>query len=244
MNSWITRILIGIMALMISTVSMRPWCFAASSESQATAKELAAIGEPGPQAVTFRMWTKKEEGEAFRPGDRAIIFLSAERKAYLTILSISSDGSITVVLPNKLMPENIIQANKLYALFGDDSPVRLTTGEKSSKGQLVIYLSTTPLTLDPLRLPEGAGWLTIAGDAQQEIRILKEKLRAMAKEEGFNRATLSLPCDTGDTLGIKLTEVPRTAKSKGIPGGVESSIPETVTGSAGLKPLRKGNLKQ
>jgi len=244
MNSWITRILIGIMALMISTVSMRPWCYAASSESENTAKELAAIGDPGPQAVKFRMWTNKEEGEAFRPGDRAIIFLGADNQAHLTILSISSDSSVTIVLPNKLMPENIIQANKLYALFGDDCPVRLTTGERSGNEELVLYLSTTPLTLDPLKLPEGAGWLTIAGDAQEEIGILKEKLRAMAKEEGFNRATLLLPTAIGDALGIKLTEVPQTAKSKGIPGGVETSKPETLTGSAGLKPLRKGNLKQ
>jgi len=217
---------------------------AATTESGNGAKEMISIGEPGPQAVKFSMWTNKGEGETFRPGDRAIIFLSAERQAYVTILSISSDGSVTIVLPNKLMPDNIIQANKLYALFGDDAPVRLTTGEIPGKEKVVLYVSSTPLVLDPLAIHEGKGWLTIACDAQKEIGILKEKLRAIAKEEGFNRATLLLPTATGDTLGLKLTEVPQTAKSKGIPGGVESSKPETLTGSAGLKPMRKDNLKQ
>ena len=38
-----------------------------------------------------------------------------------TMLSVSSDGSVTVLLPNKLMQDNAIQPNKLYALFGDDT---------------------------------------------------------------------------------------------------------------------------
>ena len=244
MNSWIMRALIGLIVLMVSNSSATTWCFASSSESKDIAKELVLIGEPGTDAIKFRMWTNKEEGETFRPGDRVIIFLSAEREAYVTMLSVSSDGSVTVLLPNKLMQDNAIQPNKLYALFGDDSPVRLTTGKKSGKDKLVIYLSPVPLALDPLTILEGNSWLTLTGEARKEIGILKEKLRTIAIDKTFNRATVLLPSETGDSLAITVTEIPRTLSRKGIPEDQESTVPGTLTGSPGLKPLRRGNLKE
>ena len=216
----------------------------ASAESEGAAQELVSIGVPGSEAVKFKMWTNKEEGETFRAGDRAIIFLSAEREAYVTMLSVSSDGSVTVLLPNKLMQDNVVQPTKLYALFGDDSPVRLTTGKKPGKDNLVIYLSSAPLSLDPLTIPEGSSCLTLTGGARKEIDILKEKIRTMAKDKGFNRTTVLLPSETGDSLAIMVTEISRTVSRKGIPEDQESTVPGTLTGSPGLKPLRKGNLKE
>ena len=216
----------------------------ASAESEGAAQELVSIGVPGSEAVQFKMWTNKEEGETFRAGDRAIIFLSAEREAYVTMLSVSSDGSVTVLLPNKLMQDNAIQPNKLYALFGDDSPVRLTTGKRPSKDKLVIHLSPVPLALDPLTIPEGSACLTLTGEARKEMGILKEKIRTMAKDKGFNRTTVLLPSETGDSLAIMVTEISRTVSRKGIPEDQESTVPGTLTGSPGLKPLRKGNLKE
>jgi len=206
--------------------------------------DLNAIGQPGPQAIKFKIWTNKEEGEAFRSGDRAIIFLTAEHQAYVTVLSTSSDGAVTLVLPNSLMQDNMVQPNKLYALFGDDAPVRLTTGKKSGRNQLVLFVSSKPFVPAPLVIPKAARWLTVKGDAGNDMEILREKLSTLAKDEGFNKATLLLPGEAGENLEIKLTEVPRSPLKKGIPGGLESSVPETLTGSPGLKPLRKGNIKQ
>lgn len=216
----------------------------ASAESEGAAQELVSIGVPGSEAVKFKMWTNKEEGETFRAGDRAIIFLSAEREAYVTMLSVSSDGSVTVLLPNKLMQDNVVQPTKLYALFGDDSPVRLTAGGKPGKDKLVIYLSPVPVTLDPLTIPEGNSWLTLTGEARKEIDILKEKIRTIAKDKTFNRATVALPNERGDSLEIMATVIPQTVSRKGIPEDQESTVPGTLTGSPGLKPLRKGNLKE
>lgn len=244
MNSLIGRT-VGLL-VMLATLALAPALpiEVSAAERSGAARELTSIGEPGAQAIKFKVWTNKEEGEAFHSGDRAIIFLSAERQAYVTILSVSSDGSVTLVLPNNLMQDNLVQPNKLYALFGDDAPVRLTTGKKPGREQLILYLSSTPLVLAPLVVPKGAQWLTIKADGQNEMQLLGEKLRTLAKDEGFNKATLLLPSKAGDNLEIKLTEAPRDLLKKGLPGGVESSVPETLTGSAGLKPLRKGNLKQ
>jgi hypothetical protein len=221
-----------------------PAAVATSAESEGSSQELVSIGVPGPEAVQFKIWTNKEEGETFRPGDRATIFLSAGRAAYVTMLSVSSDGSVTVLLPNKLMQDNAIQPNKLYALFGDDSPVRLIAGKKPGKDKLVIYITPAPLALEPLTIPEGNSWLTLTGEARKEIGILKEKLRTIAKDKTFNRAIVLLPGESGDSLAITVTEISRTLSRKGIPENQESTLPGTLTGSPGLKPLRKGNLKE
>jgi hypothetical protein len=84
----------------------------------------------------------------------------------------------------------------------------------------------------------------LTGEARKEIGILKEKLRRVAKDKTFNRATVLLPSETGDSLAITVTEISRTLSRKGIPENQESTIPGTLTGSPGLKPLRKGNLKE
>jgi hypothetical protein len=210
---------------------------ASAGESKAVLGELASVGEPGPNAIKFKIWTNKEEHEAFQPGDRVIFYLSAERQAYATMLAVSSEGDVTVLFPNKLMQGNMIQPNKLYTLFGDDSQVHMTAGERTSKGKIVIYLSTKPFVPDPLRIPENGVWLTISGQAQKEMGIFKGKLQSLAKAEGFNRATLSLPGGKGVDLDIELKEVSPQAARKALPAGVESSIPEPVTGSAGMKPV-------
>ncbi len=209
---------------------------ASSSEWEGMAKEWVSIAQPGPRAIRFQIWTNKDEGKAFHPGDRLIINVRAEQQAYVTMLTVSSAGVITVVLPNKLVQDTMIQPNKVYTLFGDDFPVRLTVGDRSGKESIVLYLSATPLVLDPLQIPEGSAWLTLTGEARKEISILREKLRTIAKEEGFNVATGSLHGERGEDLQIKLTEVPDRFGDKGFPGGQESTIPETLTGSAGFKP--------
>jgi len=235
------RFLVILLALSLTTIAP---VAAVPVDSEGVAKELISIGEPGPEAIKFKVWTNKEEGEVFRAGDRAIIFLTADRQAYLTIVAISSDGSVTVFLPNEFMRDNMIQPHKLYTLFGDDWPVRLTAGEMPGNEKLLICLSSAPLTLDPLKMPEGARWLTIAADAGKEKGILKEKLRAIAQDKSFNRAVLSLPREAGATVEFQLGEAPRRLKRKALPADIESTIPDPVTGTAGVKPPKKGNLKQ
>ncbi len=241
------RVTVRILGLLVVLMSLHPVILPLLSvswaESDNMVEVLVSLGEPAPEAVKFKIWTNKEEGEAFHPDDRAIIFLSAERQSYVTILAVGSDGIVTVVLPNKLMRDSLIQPHTLYALFGDDAPVRLTTEEGSSNERLVLYLTPTPLVLEPLKISEGRAWLILGHGEQKDVQILKDKLQTIAKNKDFNRAVILFPDEKGNPLKIKLTEVPHTVLRKGIPAP-ESSIPETLTGASGLKPLRKIKLKE
>jgi hypothetical protein len=230
-------LLVGLL-LAVSAVS-----FAAESPAE-PAKELESIGKTGPKAIGLKIWTNKDPGQAFLPGERAIIYATPERQAYLTIVAISSEGDVTVIFPNKLMHNNMLQPHRLYTLFGDDFPVRLSAGERPAKGKLLCYLSAKPFELEPIKSAGESAFLTIPKEAEKELKVLKEKLREMAKDEGFSCTVVLLSGDKGDNLGFRLTEVPRELTKKGLPGGTESTVPETLTGSAGLKPLREDKLRQ
>jgi hypothetical protein len=244
MNWLIGRTLASSVILFTSSLWILSLGMPSPAQTGDGANDLVAIGRPGPEAIKFKTWTNKQEGEVFHPEDRIIIFLNAERQAYVTILALSSDGNIRVVLPNRLMKDNLIEPNKLYALFGDDAPVRMTAEERSGSETLLMYLSSSPFALDPLKIATNEGWLTIRRDSLNEIQILKEKIQTMSNDREFNTATLLLPYERSEGLKIRLTEVPQSGVRRALPGGIESSEPEVLTGSSGLKPLRKGKLKE
>lgn len=235
------------------TLSVILLASAVSAQMEDLANELSSIEEPGPGAIGFKIWTNKEKGEAFNQGDRAVIYLRAEEQAYVTVLVISADGTVTVALPNKTVRDTMILANRLYGLFGEDSPVLLTAGETSDKTKLVVYLSPTQLVLDPLTIPEGKTFLTLAGKGEKDLLVIRDKLRTMAGEPKFNRATVSLCGTTGANLDVTVTQAPEPRKLDGFSKDItvtpppkalkrmgippDGELPETLTGSAGLKPL-------
>ncbi len=235
-QSW--RYLAATLALNLATALLLSNASAASTD---LAHGLASIGQPGPAAVKFTTKTNKQQGGVFQPGDNVIIYLTTNQRAYLTILAIASDGSVTVVLPNKLMQSCLIQPNKLYALFGEDSPVHLIIGKRQRKGKLLLYLSPTPLVLNPLEIPKDDKWLKIAPSDRRKLQILKEKLESIAQNEGFNRATVLFHGKAGRNLEIRLTEAATNLSSEAIPVGTESSIPETLTGGPGRNSPPKTN---
>ncbi len=232
------------MAAAILGMAAAPLFSGASAAPSDIADKIASIGEPGPKAIKFILGSNKSQGEPFQPGDRAIIFLTTDQRAYLTILAIASDGSVSIALPNKLIQKSLIQPNKTYALFGEDSPVSLKIGEKPSKGKLVLYLSRTPLVLNPLQVPADRKWLVIPGNDRKSTSLLKEKLESIAQDEEFNRATILFRGEAGKNLDVRLTETVSDLAGKAIPGGIESTPPETLAGGSGLKPLPNDKLKE
>jgi hypothetical protein len=232
------------MAAAILGLAISPLLPSVSAEQTDAADKITAIGEPGPKAIKFILGSNKGQGEPFRPGDRPVIFLTTDRRAYLTVLAIASDGAVTVALPNKLIRNCVIQPHKTYALFGEDSPLHLKIRDKPSEGKLALYLSQSPLVLNPLQVPADKKWLVISGSDRKAISLLKEKLESLANCEGFNRATILFRGEAGKNFDVRLTETVSDSSGKAIPGGIESSPPETLTGAAGLKPAPVDTLKE
>lgn len=223
------------------TMGLLP-CAVWGGEPTGPALELLSIGQPKPSAIGLRVWTDKQAGETFKEGDRIIVTVQPDRTAYLTALCVSAGGSVTVLFPDKENRNGLVEKGKAYTLFGDDSDLRLNLGKKTDKPRLVFYLSAKPPSLDSLKTSKQTGLYTIAGDADKDIKALKDAIGAVAGEKGFNRIPFTTRADGKEYFEVKLGEGPghlmggaRPIQKK-LPTSVDSTPPETVTGVQGVKP--------
>ena len=237
-NPFSQGLVVGFITIVIGLGSLYLAHGSDMSDTSGTAG-LQSIGQPGGDAVSLKVWTDKEPGQVFKQGDRAVVSFQAERTAYLTALAVSSDGNVHVIFPNKELPNNMIQQGKVYTLFGDDSSLRLETGKNFKNAGIIFFLSSTPFSLDPLKTTGDRPYLFIPASATDKINELKDKLKDISRKPGFNRVVLPLAGGYGQNLEPKfsvLSAQPSDVLRKDLSGGVESSTPETLTGSAGVKP--------
>jgi hypothetical protein len=237
-NPFSQGLVVGFITIVIGLGSLYLAHGSDMSDTSGTAG-LQSIGQPGGDAVPLKAWTDKEPGQVFKQGDRAVVSFQAERTAYLTALAVSADGNVHIVFPNKELPNNMIQQGKVYTLFGDDSSLRLETGKNVRNSGIIFFVSSKPFSLDPLKSTGDRPYLFIPASSTDEINELKDKLKDISRKPGFNRIVLPLTGDYGQNLEPKfsvLSAQPTDLIRKDLSGGVESSTPETLTGSAGLKP--------
>jgi len=198
-----------------------------------------AVGQRGDNPIGLRAWYDKEPGHAFQSGDRVIILFQTDGDGYVTMLNVAPDRSVQVLFPNIQYPDAAVRKGRVYTLFGDDSRLRLSLGKKVDKGHLIVCVSSKPFDLAPLKPKRDQ--LGIALDSHSEFQVLREKMRNISQDAGFNRVVL--PFNEGEEYGFEteLTTAPESgppAKKK-LPGGVESEQPGTLTGSQGLRPQKE-----
>jgi hypothetical protein len=224
-------------------VSVCALCVGVSSYSCAEVQGIPGVLatlQPGPQAIPLKVWSDKEPGASFQEGERIVITFQAAQPAYLTILSCSSTGDVVILFPNKEHSDNFIERERPYNLFGDDSTLRLSVGREYVRGGLILCLSPKPISLDSLQAPEHQ-WLTIPANANKQIETLRTMVQNMAKDPGFNKVLVPIPGSRRENREVIVSVAPdqgRATRPKGLPGAVESSEPEVVTGSAGFKPVK------
>lgn len=187
---------------------------------------LASLGQIGPEAIDLKVWTEKPKSVKADSGTPAVIRVNVSKKAYLTVVYLSSNGDAIVLLPNRDTPDSLIQPGQDYTLFGPESPVRLKETDKAKDAKLVLYLSSVPFKQDPLSVPSGEPFLKIPQSAVQERGILIEKIDALAKAPGFNRKVVALKNGAQKNAPLDLM---------GLPTDVKTAKPVGVTGVQGLK---------
>ena len=237
-NPFSQGLVVGFITIIIGLGSLYVAHGSDISDTSGTAG-LQSIGQPGGDAVSLKVWTDKEPGQVFKEGDRAVVSFQADRTAYLTALAVSSDGNVHIIFPNKELPNNMIQQGKVYSLFGDDSSLRLETGKNFRNAGIIFFLSSKPFSLDSLKTTGDQPYLFIPASSTDKINELKDKLKDISRKPGFNRVVLPLTGGYGQNLEPKfsvLSARPKGVVPKDLSEGVESSIPEALTGSAGLKP--------
>ncbi|MBI5568482.1 MAG: DUF4384 domain-containing protein [Desulfomonile tiedjei] len=199
----------------------------AASDLPKDAAALLNIGKTGPKAIALSIRTDKPEDHAFKPGDSLVLNLKTAKEAYLSAIYVSSTGDAVVLLPNNENPNALVPADKEFTLFGNESCIKVKISDKMKEGQIVFYVASKPLRLEPLRPAEGQPCVQISHSDTKDLQLLGEKLEGLAKDEGFNRVVMRLKTTSEAGLSLKLM---------GLPTAVKSEKPETITGVQGARP--------
>jgi hypothetical protein len=192
---------------------------------------LTTLGEIGPGAVQLKVWTDKPPEYEFKTGDRIQIHFLADRDCYLAILNVSKSGNVVVLFPNRESRNNSVKGGVEYTLFGDDSSMKLVMAKGLSEATTVFYVSTEPFFLDTIKIPQDKAFISFSVE-DDDWKVLANTMREVSKKPGYNRTLLSIK-GKGVARDLKLMG---PLHPKAAPRKSESEIPETVTGSQGLKP--------
>lgn len=223
-------------------------CLGADRGSPKRSDNLLGLGKIGPGPINLSVWTNKPSGQLFKTGERVIIHFKADKDCYVTVLNVSVRGDVAVLLPSKERPDNFIKAGQEYSLFGDDSSVRLEMGKGLPKVEAVFYVTSGPISLDPLVIPEDRLVLQIPHTEKESLGVLAAKIEKASAAPGFNRVILAIKSEPAGGPNLKLMgPAPRPLPSSPArerpegPTGIEpsrsdSEQPETLTGTQGVKP--------
>ncbi len=206
-------------------------CLSQDKTSSNPSQTLMTLGEIGPNPVQLRVWTNQPPEHEFSTGDQVQIHFLADRDCHLAIVNVSTSGTAVLLFPSRESPNNSVKGGVEYTLFGDDSSMKLVMGKGLSEATTVFYASAEPFSLDSIKIPEGEAFIKLSpGD--NNWKVLTSTLQEVSKRPGYNRASLSIK-GKGEARDLKLMG-PSPPKAERRKSG--SEIPETVTGSQGLKP--------
>ncbi|MFH0823552.1 MAG: DUF4384 domain-containing protein [Pseudomonadota bacterium] len=192
----------------------------AQDDAATSGKKLPIIGPIGPKAVDLHVWTNKPKTGKFQPGEAVFLHAKSAGKAFVTALYLSGKGDVTVLFPNKENANSELVPGREYTLVGPDSTIKINAGAESGQDKIVVYASSLPFALDPLKIAEGQACLSIPSAASDQMTLLKEKLLTMSKDEGFNYKIVAF----GAAPSLNLM---------GLPSSVQSAVPESVAGVQG-----------
>lgn len=110
------RWFMAIVAVCILTLGLTPTPFCAGKEGSDKAKQVVAearkIENPNP-GFEIKLFTEGDK-KAFNEGDTVALKFTSSENAYVTLLSISTDGQVYKIFPNKWHESSKVEKGKEY----------------------------------------------------------------------------------------------------------------------------------
>lgn len=120
-------------------------------------------------------------GGAFRLGDKIHVCFKSSRRCYLTLLNIGTSGKLTVLYPNGLHQDNLIQPNRLYRIPGDEYGFEyVLQGPAGSEKLIAIATEEKVPVLDEALAQNGGLFRTVEGAAvARDIAIAEKRVASV-----------------------------------------------------------------
>jgi len=91
-----------------------------------------------------KVWTEKDR---LGVGDEAVVCFKVDQACYVTIFDFSTDGSITVLFPNRFQPDNHVRADQVYRIPSEEGGYRIRVQGPPGLEQLKLFATTEDVPL-------------------------------------------------------------------------------------------------
>ena len=91
-----------------------------------------------------RVWTEQDR---LRIGDEAVVCFEVGQDCHVTIFDYSTDGSITVLFPNRFQPDNRARPGRTYRIPTEEGGYRIRIQGPPGKEQLKLFATTEDIPL-------------------------------------------------------------------------------------------------
>ncbi|WP_434730282.1 DUF4384 domain-containing protein [Rhizobium binae] len=176
-----------------------------------------APAQSGPVSITF------DRAEArYAVGEVVGLFIQSSENAYVTVLNVSPNGSVTKLFPNKYQTDALVAAGKRVQVPDPASGARLQVSGPVGQEQIKVFYSSKPLTIFADLGGSGSGMFrSIDGGMEAVSRSLEE-----ARSLGTKISSKTLTLTTVDsTAALPPSAVPPVA-------AVPAAKPATVEQAA------------
>ena len=95
--------------------------------------------------VKLRIWTAKKDNMYYRSGEHIIIYLIADRDAYLKLDYFQADGNVVHLIPNLFEEKHEIKAGQIYVVGGNKSKLKLVVENPYGEERIQAMVSASPL---------------------------------------------------------------------------------------------------
>lgn len=131
----------------------------------------------------------------FQEGEEALIKVQSSQPAYLHVFSVTQDGSVTLLLPNRFRTDNLFQANQDYIVpderlraLGIKLRVMLPKNAKKAREYIKVIATRKAVNLVSDKAPDGV-FHTFEGADGGMIRDVMKRL-AELEDEDWTETTL------------------------------------------------------
>ena len=91
-----------------------------------------------------RVWTDKDR---LGIGDEAAVFFEVDQPCHVTVFDFSTDGSITVLFPNRFQPDNRVRPERTYRIPAEEGGYRIRVQGPPGKEQLKLFATSEDVPL-------------------------------------------------------------------------------------------------
>ncbi|MBX4900942.1 DUF4384 domain-containing protein [Rhizobium bangladeshense] len=168
-----------------------------------------APAQSGPVSITFDRAEPK-----YAIGEVVGLFIQSSENAYVTVLNVSPNGSVTKLFPNKYQTDALVAAGKRVQVPDPASGARLQVSGPVGQEQIKVFYSSKPLTIFADLGGSGSGMFrSIDGGMEAVSRSLEE-----ARSLGTKISSKTLTLTTVDSMAaLPPSAVPPVAAAKPAP---------------------------